>query len=179
VKFVSKYKNAMYQNVVGFFITWTCYGTYLPGDDRGWTAWHQGDQSAQPLLERWCRDQMVETPVLLDARQRNLVNKTVDQHCNVRGWVLHALNCRTNHCHVVVTAPGYSGEQVRNQLKSWCTRRLKEHQRETLQHGKQLREHWWTKKGSVRQLFNEDSIHAAIAYTLDAQEKGGSKANES
>jgi hypothetical protein len=39
----------MHREPLGYFITWTCYGTWLPGDDRGWTSWHQGERIPQPL----------------------------------------------------------------------------------------------------------------------------------
>ena len=35
--------------------------------------------------------------------------------------------------------------------------------------------HSWTLKGSVRCLFDEVSLEAAIIYALEAQEAGGSK----
>ena len=40
-----------------------------------------------------------------------------------------------------------------------------------------IRDHWWTRKGSVRHLFDDDSLDAAVIYTLEAQDIGGSKAN--
>lgn len=167
----------MNQDPLAYFITWTCYGNFLPGNQRGWTKWHKGDQVPQPLLEDWCRDQMSESLVLLDASQREIVNAVVTQQCEIRGWSLHAVNCRTNHCHVVVTAADYNGEIVRDQFKSWAKRWLKENQRQKLGPNQRPREHWWPRKGSVRQLLNEESIEAAVIYTLEAQDAGGSKAN--
>lgn len=167
----------MHTDPIAFFITWTCYGTWLPGDDRGWTKWRKGDQVAQPLLATWCRDQLRETPLTLDNDQRELVETTIEQHCVKRDWQLHAVNCRTSHCHVVVTAPEYDGEQVRDQLKAWCTRNLKSREL-SLNLAGERRENWWTRKGSVRQLFDEKSLHAAITYTQDAQDNGGSHANK-
>ncbi|MFM7592106.1 MAG: hypothetical protein ACKO85_09960 [Isosphaeraceae bacterium] len=111
---------------IAYFITWTCYGTWLPGDDRGWTKWRKGSKLPQPLLADWCRERMLEESVTLDDIQRAIVNETVARHCELRNWHLHAVNCRSNHCHVVVTATEYSGEQARDRLKSWCTRKLKE-----------------------------------------------------
>ena len=165
----------MNDDAIAFFITWTCYGTHLPGDERGWTKWHKGEQLPQPLLEDWCRNQMTETAVLLDATQREIVNEVVREHCEIRGWTLHAVNCRSNHCHVVVTAVDYDGDQVRDQLKSWAKRRLKNHQ--GAQPHADVRKHWWTRKGSVRKLFDDESLEAAIHYTIEAQDVGGSKAN--
>ena len=168
---------SMQDDPIAYFITWTCYGTYLPGDQRGWTQWHKGDQLPQPLLEEWCRDRMSEVAVLLDQTQRDIVNLVVRDHCEIRDWTLPAVNCRSNHCHVVVTAINYDGEQVRDQFKSWAKRRLKEHQHAQENFGGSVREHWWTRKGSVRKLFDDDSLEAAILYTNEAQDIGGSKAN--
>lgn len=181
----------MNNDPLAYFITWTCYGTWLPGDDRGWTKWHKGDQIPQPLLADWCRDQMVEKPVLLNDQERNLVNETVARHCEIRAWHLYAVNCRTNHCHCVIAAGGHGGEQVRDQLKLWCTRKLKEFHLKRKGASppvapvtpggnhptSDIRRHWWTRKGSVRHLFDEQSLEAAIFYTLQAQDEGGSKAN--
>ena len=167
----------MNEDVLAFFITWTCYGTYLPGDERGWTNWHKGDQLPQPLLQDWCRDRMTETAVLLDKTQRKIVNEVVHDHCEIRGWTLHAVNCRSNHCHVVVTAVDYDGEQVRDQVKSWAKRRLKDHQRAEPSLKVDVREYWWTRKGSVRKLFDDEALEAAIRYTIESQDSGGSKAN--
>ncbi len=162
---------------LAFFVTWTCYGTFLPGDERGWTKWHKGDQLPQPLLEDWCRDRMAESPVLLEPDQREIVEQVIHEHCSVREWSLHGVNCRSNHCHVVVTARDYDGDQVRDQFKAWGTRRLKEHQQRHIGSGQKLRENWWTRKGSVRKVFDEESLAAAVTYTIEAQDRGGSKAN--
>jgi len=147
----------------------------MPGDDRGWTKWH--DQVPQPLLADWCREKMVESAVVLDIERREIVNAVVREHCEKRSWYLHVVNCRTNHCHVVVTAANYSGEQVRDQFKSWGTRKLKDQERAIGVAAAHLREHWWTRKGSVRYIFDEESLDAAIVYVREAQDSGGSKAN--
>ncbi len=167
----------MYEDPLAFFITWTCYGTHLPGDERGWTKWHKGEQIPQPLLVDWNRSRLTESPVLLDETQREIVNQVVHDHCEIRGWTLHAVNCRSNHCHAVVTAVDYDGEQVRGQLKAWAKRRLKDHQRSQADSDVDGRELWWTRKGSVRKFFDDESLEAAITYTIDAQDAGGSKEN--
>jgi REP element-mobilizing transposase RayT len=168
----------MTDDPLAYFLTWTCYGTWLPGDERGWTKWHKGDQLPQPLLADWCREQMVEKPVVLNETQRAIVNETIARHCELRAWHLHGVNCRSNHCHAVITAANHTGEQVRDQLKAWSTRKLKDQQRSQGVAEASLREHWWTRKGSVRYLFDDESLDAAIIYTLEAQDAGGSKANQ-
>ena len=71
----------MHTDPLAFFITWTCYGTWMPGDERGWTRWHKGENLSQPLLVDWCREQMTEQAIFLDQRQRELVNATIVTHC--------------------------------------------------------------------------------------------------
>lgn len=76
----------MHTDPLAYFITWTCSGTWLPGDERGWTKWKKGDHLPQPRLTEWCRDQMVEQPLYLDPQQRSIVEETIVKHCKIRGW---------------------------------------------------------------------------------------------
>ena len=102
---------------LSLFLTWTTYGTWLPGDKRGWVLRGRGFQPPNPQLERRCRNRMKHPPCFLDYRQRELVEAVVRQHCMIRGWHLHAVRCRSNHVHVVVTAPGCS-KKIRDELKA-------------------------------------------------------------
>lgn len=101
-----------------YHITWTTYGTWLPGDARGWVKQGElGVQLPDPDRERDARGPMVESAVVLTYEQRDLIEQTIRDHCRIRGWVLHAVNARTNHIHVVVTADRDPGE-VRDQFKA-------------------------------------------------------------
>ena len=163
---------------LAYFITWTCYGTWLPGDERGWTKWHKGMQFARPKLCDWSRMRLNETPVTLSVDQRLAVGNAISECCRRRGWKLHAANCRSNHCHVVATGMKHCGDAMRDQLKSWSTRRLRAIERESGLSESQLRRHWWSSKGCVRQVETLESLEAAIVYTNEAQDEGGSKQNE-
>ena len=57
---------------------WTSYGTWLPGDARGWIkAGLLGIQSPEPALEQQARDRMVEAEVRLTPAQRAAVEQTL------------------------------------------------------------------------------------------------------
>ena len=84
---------------------------------------------------------MKETTVLLDQTQRDTAHEVIREHCAIRGWTLHAINCRSNHCHVAVTTVNYAGGEVRDQFKSWAKRRLKEHDRSQPDFDGNVREH--------------------------------------
>lgn len=51
---------------VGYFITWTVYGTFLQGDARWWRKRTAAEQPPQPLLEQWHRDRLKHDVILLN-----------------------------------------------------------------------------------------------------------------
>ena len=63
---------------LAYFLTWTTYGTWLPGDERGWVADEGGDvRPPDPVKERVCRERMTEPPFVLTPEQRRVVETTV------------------------------------------------------------------------------------------------------
>ena len=78
---------------IAFFLTWTTYGTWLPGDERGWNRKHDGKiQEPNPELEAAARKAMTESEFYLDESHRTIVKATIEQHCHIRGWHLHVAN---------------------------------------------------------------------------------------
>lgn len=151
---------------LAFFLTWTTYGTWLPGDARGWN--RKGEAQIRPansVFTEIARSEMKELEFRLTADHRQIVEATIREHCHLRHWHLHAANARSNHIHVVVTAAGYKPEIVRDQFKAWCTRRLKE--------AGAARTRFWTEGGSRRWINQEDDLEAAILYVLEAQDRKG------
>jgi hypothetical protein len=110
---------------LAFFLTWPTYGTWLPGDEWGWVEYRHGFQLPDPVRKLEAQARISEDACVLDEEQRRLVETTIAEHCQIRGWKLHAVNCRSNHLHVVVSADRHPDE-IRRQFKAWCTRRLKE-----------------------------------------------------
>ena len=147
---------------LAYHITWTTYGTWLPGDQRGWV--EEDTPGIRPpdadRLEE-ARKLMVAPAVRLSEAQRALVKETIEAHCLVRGWELHAVNVRTNHVHLVVTADAHP-DDVMNQLKAWCSRRLNEAA------GGGARR-WWTKHGSTKWINDEAYLAEAIDYDTNRQ----------
>ncbi len=151
---------------LGYFLTLPTYGTWLPGDNRGWVDYHQGWKEPDSVLESDAGIRMTEDACRLQDVERTIVEEVISQHCEFRKWTLHVVNCRTNHIHVVVSAESAPTE-VRRQLKAWTTRRLKENS--SLKGNDIPREKWWASRGSIRYLNDEDSLEAAILYVRDGQ----------
>ena len=51
---------------VGFLLTWTTYGTWLPGDERGWIKRGQGVKLPDPVLRDDAAARMTEPACMLD-----------------------------------------------------------------------------------------------------------------
>ena len=152
---------------IGYFLTWTTYGTWLTGDTRGWCRWGEGiQQSPNALFAEVAKAAMKEPPFTLNPDQRQVVERTIAKHCGIRGWKLHACNARSNHVHVVVAAPGYDCKTVRDQFKAWCTRHLKRNE--------VARNRFWSEGGSCRWINHADDLEAAIVYTNEAQDENNS-----
>jgi REP element-mobilizing transposase RayT len=150
---------------IAYFLTWNTYGTWLPGDERGWILKQNGIQLPDPAKEKAAKQKMTEPPLILDKQQRQIVEQTIADHCKIRGWELYAVNCRTEHVHVVVSANRKPGD-MRDQFKAWCTRRLKEndcHKKKT------SRKKWWAERGSQRYIGDDESLEDAIHYVQDFQ----------
>jgi REP element-mobilizing transposase RayT len=103
---------------------------------------------------------MTQPPVVLTGEQRAIVERTIREVIAYRGWTLHAINVRTNHIHVVVTAER-NPETVMEQLKAWCSRRLSEH----IGH----KQKWWTEHGSTKWITDDEYLASAIHYVSEMQ----------
>jgi REP element-mobilizing transposase RayT len=133
-------------------------------------------RAPDPIIEREAQARMTEDACRLDLEQRRLVETTIGEHCRIRGWTLYAVNCRSNHAHVVVAAYR-PPDDVREQFKSWSTRRLKamEHDRRRANSaqgatGDAIREKWWAERGSGLHINDERALEAIIHYVREAQD---------
>jgi REP element-mobilizing transposase RayT len=112
---------------------------------------------------------MTEDACRLSPHQRERVQKQVAETCEHKRWLLHAVNCRTNHVHVVLSSTAHP-KTIREQLKAWCTRRLDEQQMELGIPEREPRSKWWTERGSVRWIFSEADLADAVDYALHQQD---------
>lgn len=151
---------------LAYLLTWRCYGTWLPGDDRG-SVTHDNRPGApfaapSPALAAHAPTLMQRSSFLLDAPRRALVRGVIEDVCTHRGWSILALNVRTTHVHAVVKAEP-PPEKVLVDLKAWSTRRLREAGL-CPQNGKV-----WAAHGSTRWIDTQASLDRVIEYTLHEQ----------
>jgi len=158
-----RYTAAMYSTPLGYFITWTCYGTWLHGDERGsvrreFRSTSNHEVMSDPALLDVMRRKMSQPAYVMDEVAREVVDQTIREVCEYRGWIVHALNVRTNHVHVVVRADS-DPTKVLGDLKSWATRRLREGG--VVDETRKV----WSDGGSTRYLWDEEGLRGAVHYT--------------
>ncbi len=152
-----------WNQTLGYFLTFTTYGTWLHGDERG-----SVDRKAHELilpdarLHRLLQDQLKYAPITLDAEMRRVVREAIEECCEFKGWTLIRLNVRTNHVHCIVRADDAIG-RVLNALKARATRLVREAKLIPAQRP------LWTEGGNKRELKSEQALEASFRYVADGQ----------
>jgi len=150
-----------------YFIPFRCYGTWLHGDGRGSVDRVHNGPGTEPLppgprREELAAGRLRQPPAALGDRDRAIVADAIRERCSHAGWDLLALNVRTEHVHLVVRA-GEPPELVMGSLKSWSTRAL-------VGGGERERgQRVWSRHGSTRYLWTEESTELACGYVTDGQ----------
>jgi REP element-mobilizing transposase RayT len=152
---------------LAYLITFTCYGTWLHGEEAG-SVDRDHNIPGTPFLETdteraaFERSRMKQPPYELDVRRRRIVLQTLLEVCQHRGWYLFAAHVRTKHVHAVVQA-AIEPEEVMNDWKAYASRNLNRAGVDTPQRKR------WTRHGSTRYLWDEEAIERAVHYVLYEQ----------
>ena len=164
-----------FNDPITLFITWTAYGSWLPGDSRGWKHLKKGELQPQPRLEEWCKGRMKEKAVLLDEEHRRAVESVIRKHSQIRGWELHVVSVRSNHVHVAATVIPKTGikyhraadgiKRVRDELKANATRVLRRCENPI------QNEKVWTKGGDIQFVDTEHDLEQVVIYISEAQDR--------
>jgi REP element-mobilizing transposase RayT len=152
----------------GYLITIRTFGTWLHGDSRESVSRNGGNIYDTPRsppnerLEKWMIEEMKSHAFLLTKEQRRVVEKSVKDLCDRRGYTLHAQNARTNHAHIVLTAQR-KPERIIVDLKANATKFLRAE--ELVSPTTRV----WSRGKSRRYLWKPRNVIAAINYTLYGQ----------
>ena len=156
-----------------WFLTWTCYGQWLPGDPRGFVSnKFEGDitekknnkihtlyDSGRSQLQALSQSLLVNAPIFLTFDQARLVLEQFKETAAMRNWTIIACAIMSNHVHILL---GVSGDPDPNKLlhdlKAYSTRKLNEH------FPKSASGTWWTSNGSTRRIDSENSWLRCVEY---------------
>ena len=152
---------------LAYFISFTCYGTWKHGEDKG-SVDCEHNQPGTPFLppnfelREEERSHMQHPPYLMDQSRRAAVRDAIVGVCRFRGWDLHAVYVRSNHVHVVVAAQA-APEKVINDFKAYASRSLNHQQIDEADRKR------WSRHGSTRYLWDAEHVNGAIDYVLHRQ----------
>ena len=154
----------MTRQPLGYFITFTTYGSWLHGDSRGSILKGETTKllSENPALRAYEKSIQEHQTVVLDREAREIVKQAILQTCRFREWLLHAAHIRSTHIHVVLKA-GASPERLLIDLKAYATRMLRKNGYK--------RQRFWTRHGSTRYLNTTSQMNKAIHYIISEQGK--------
>ncbi len=153
---------------LAYFITFRTHGTWLHGDQRksverhGRNLYNSPRIPLDPLFSELMNRNMTTEPVVLDSKMRGIVDLAIRNVCDHRNYLLSALHVRTNHAHVVASAACHP-KTVMNAFKANATRELRE--AGLVGDGQKV----WSRGGSTRYLWRQESVERAIHYTLHGQ----------
>ena len=156
-----------------WLLTSTTYGTWLPGDERGFIGTVKDGPGPRvrhnvpetPVdkdfrgLRQSARELLKCPPILLNQEQALVVLDQFRETAAFRRWLLLAGAVMANHFHLVVAAD----EDVHSTIllrdfKSYASRALNR------KWSKPASGTWWTESGSRRTLPDERAVEAAIEY---------------
>jgi REP element-mobilizing transposase RayT len=156
-----------------WLLTWTTYGTWLPGNRRGFVSNVRDGPGPEvrhnipgtpcdadmPGLEHSARQALKYPPIFLTAEQAPILLAQFQETASYRGWTLLAAAIMKNHVHLVVGVPGDPDpETLLRDFKSYASRGLNRKDR-TPASGT-----WWTVSGSKRKLAQVEAVQAAVDY---------------
>ena len=153
---------------LAYLITFRTFGTWLHGDSRGSVKRDGLNRygtmriETNPHFETWARDEMRQGIITLNDTMRVVVDSAIRDACERRGFGLPALNVRTNHAHVVVSA-ALKPERIADALKANATRMLRNHGLVAAD------QKVWSRGRSRRYLWKPRHVQAAIEYTVNGQ----------
>jgi REP element-mobilizing transposase RayT len=140
--------------MVGYMVTWTTYGSWLPGDERRYVANGQTLQGDLRTLERNKKRQKTPT-VKLNKKEIQLIRRAIIDEAERIGHEIEALAVCTSHVHLTARPHSKSIEGVVGRYKSTTTRTLW-----NLGYKGRI----WTKGFDKRFCFSEEDLTRKIQY---------------
>ena len=153
---------------LAYLLTFRTFGTWLHGDERK-SVGRNGDNiygmpriPPKPNLQKAMKKD-VERETILSESQRKVIEEAIAEVCRHRGYLLHAVNARTNHIHAVVSAQ-MKPERIIDAFKSYATRRLRKNG--LVPRSQKV----WSRGRSREYLWKPRSVERAVDYVLNRQD---------
>ena len=156
-----------------WLLTWTTYGTWLPGDRRGFVGKQVAADgttfchnlpgtpydSDNPPLKQAMADRMLGPAIYLCTEQAQVLLKQLRATAEFRKGTLLAAAVMSWHLHLVVGTSGeVASEKLLQDFKAYGSRALNQ------RWSKPPNGTWWTESGSRRKLPHKNAVKFAVRY---------------
>jgi len=145
--------------LVGYMVTWTTYGSWLPGDKRGYVENGRVLEGNKPILKA-CEKLQKYPTVKLNQSEKEIVRAAILKEAERIGQKIETLAVRTNHIHLAARPGEKSIERTVSMYKSAATRALRSRRKGPV----------WTKSFDKRFCFSEADLSSRIKYIRNHNE---------
>ena len=142
--------------MIAYMLTWTTYGTWLQGDERGYC---KDGKILEPnaALRYSNYKSLKQRPVLLSEQQRATVQNGIIEEADRIGQKIYALTVQCNHVHLVLEKTSGTIESSVHRYKRTATHVLRK---------TGMNKKVWTSGYDKRYCFNVDELNARVDYVL-------------
>jgi len=140
--------------MLGYMVTWTTYGSWLQGDERGYVK-HGKIISGNPKILQACQRLQKSASVKLDSEAKAIVRQAILNEAKRIGHTIEALAVYSNHVHLVARPCQESIEEIVSRYKNVAMFALRKHS----QVGRV-----WTHGFDKRFCFSQDDLNQRIEY---------------
>lgn len=145
--------------LVGYMVTWTTYGSWLQGDNRGYVENGRILKSNETIL-KVCEKLQKGQTVKLNQQEKEIVRTAILKEAERVGQKIETLVICTNHVHFAARPGNKSIERTVCMYKSAATRALRNWRTGPI----------WTKSFDKRFCFTEDDLIRRIQYIKNHNE---------
>jgi REP element-mobilizing transposase RayT len=162
-----------------WLLTWTTYGTWLPGEDRGFVSpvrsssfdpWQRrnvrgtDDSRSMAGLKRASQSRLKCPPILLSLLQAEALLDQFHETAKYRSWECLAVAIMRTHVHLLVeVVDDPDPEVILKDFKSYASRKL------NTRWDRPVSDTWWTESGSKRKKWNCTAVVNAVRYVANQE----------
>jgi len=140
--------------MIGYMVTWTTYGSWLPGDERGYVK-NGKTLAGDSRILKASQERQKSAIVKLDSRQKAYVRRAILNEAERIGQTIEALAVCTSHVHLVARPSRESIEAAVSRYKNVARFAL----RKQSNLGR-----LWTRGFDKRFCFDQKSLKHRIEY---------------
>ena len=139
--------------LVGYMVTWTTYGSWLPGDKRGYIE-NGRILEGNKQIHKACEKLQKHPTVKLNQMEKEIVRTAIIKEAERIGQKIETLVVCSNHIHIASRPGVKSIERTVCMYKSAATRALRSRRKGPV----------WTKSFDKRFCFSEADFASRIKY---------------